>query len=242
MSGDKRWDEFNTIIDSEELEMKEKCLLLIIFRYVNFKTGYATPSRSLIKKLTGIKHNHTLDKYFNSLISKGFLYRESGKGIRSKYYVKVRPKNEPSSIIIPSAENESIVGAKIEPTVGAKIELQKENKRKEKEKIYIHWNSKNIIVHKSLSKVIEKAIDFALETYSENEIIAAIDTYDEILKSDFYFSHKWSLSEFLTKTNSISTFMNEGKNKKYYDEYLLKKNKTEIIKKSKPKKLRGWDN
>ena len=234
MADDKgRWEQFNIIIDMLDLDIKEKGLLLIIFRYVNYKKGYADPSRALIKKLTGISDNRTLDKLFDSLIEKGVLSRSSGKGTRSRYFIKVGGEITPSVNNVPSGE--------ITPTVGGKITPQKENKRKVKENnIYSHWNSKKIIVHKSLTKDMDKAIEKALKKYSENEIIQAIDTYSEILKSDFYFSHKWSLTDFLNRKNGINTFMDEGSNKNNYVEYLSKQNK-ENNKSTKPTKLRGWD-
>jgi hypothetical protein len=83
--------------------------------------------------------------------------------------------------------------------------------------IYSHWNSKKIIVHKSLSNDIEKSIEKALKKYSEEEIVQAIDTYSEILKSGFYFNYKWSLVDFLNRKNGISTFMEEGSNKTNYE-------------------------
>jgi len=136
-----RWKEFNLIVDNFNLDIKEKSLLLIIFRYVNYKKGYADPSRALIKKLTGISDNRTLDKIFDSLIEKGFLIRNSGKGKRSKYFIKVggeitpSVKNEPSGEITPS------VGGEITPIVGGEITPQKEKKRKLKENIYSDFDS-----------------------------------------------------------------------------------------------------
>lgn len=220
----KRWEEFNFIIDSLDLDVKEKGLLLIIFRYINYRTGYADPSRTLIKKLTGIKHNNTLDNLFDSLINKGFLIRESGKGKRSKYFIKVDIKIEPSLINMPSTKVEPLVGTEIEPAVGAKVEPQKENKKKIKENnIYSHifeyWNSKKIIVHKSLTKDMEKAIEKALKKYSQEKIVQAIEIYNEILESDFYFNYKWSLVDFLNRKNGISSFMEDGSNKANYESW-----------------------
>ncbi|WP_315069120.1 hypothetical protein [uncultured Clostridium sp.] len=83
--------------------------------------------------------------------------------------------------------------------------------------IYSHWNSKKIIVHKTFSMDIEKAIVKALKNYSQDEIVQAIDVYSEILKSEFYFSHKWSLVDFLGRKNGIRTFMEEGSNKVNYE-------------------------
>ncbi|WP_346920639.1 hypothetical protein [Clostridium sp. UBA7339] len=102
--GNYRWLQYNTIIDNTELDLKEKGLLLVMFRYVNYEKGYADPSRTLIKKLTGIKKDETLDKIFNSLIDKGVLIRESGKGGRSKYFIKVGGEITTNTKVVPSEE------------------------------------------------------------------------------------------------------------------------------------------
>lgn len=93
----------------------------------------------------------------------------------------------------------------------------KEKKRKDIKSIFDYWNSKEIIKHKKLTPVIEKAIQKSLDIYSEEEIRQAINLYGEILKSAFYFSYKWSLSDFLNRKNGISTFMEEGSNKANYE-------------------------
>lgn len=128
------------------------------------------------------------------------------------------------------------------------VVVEKDNKNTNKNtnienNIYSHWNSKKIIVHKSLNKEMEKATEKALKKYSDNEIVQAIDTYSEILESDFYFNYKWSLVDFLNRKNGISTFMEEGSNKANYDDYLNKKSKEKNNSTEKPKEihLRGWD-
>ncbi len=90
--------------------------------------------------------------------------------------------------------------------------------------IFSHWNSKNIINHKKITKEIEKATNKALKINSEDEIIQAINTYKKILDSDFYFNYKWSLRDFLTRKNGISTFTDEGSNKINYEEWRKKQN------------------
>lgn len=85
--------------------------------------------------------------------------------------------------------------------------------------IYSHWNSKKIIVHKSINKDIEKSIEKALKKYSDKEIVQAIDTYSEILESEFYFNYRWSLIDFLNRKNGISTFTEEGSNKANYESW-----------------------
>ncbi|WP_294379048.1 helix-turn-helix domain-containing protein [uncultured Clostridium sp.] len=165
MSDNTRWQQFNSIIDNEGLDIKEKGLLLILFRHVNYKTGYADPSRSLIKKKTGISDNRTLDKIFNSLINKGFLIRESGKGNRSRYFIKVGGEITPSVKNEPSGEVTPLLGGEITPIVGGEITPQKENKRKIKE---------NIKKEKGTN------LDKIINSYSDNEEL--INTICDFLK------------------------------------------------------------
>lgn len=186
----KRWQEFNSIVDSKELDIKEKGLLLILFRYVNYKTGYANPSRALIKKLYGTNKNDVLDKVMDSLINKGILSRVSGKGIRSKYYIKVGTQIEPSTTIEPSSTIGSKVGTKIEPIVGTKIEPQKEKKRKVKENIYINLTFIDDVIDKV--KITQGQYDKLVNKFDSsivNNQILALDNYIANGKGNKYKDH-----------------------------------------------------
>ncbi len=86
-----RWHQFNAIIDNNELNAKEKGVLLIIFRFIDSEAKYAYPSRKVIKRLAKITDNRTLDKILNTLIEKGFIKRKSGyTGRCSQYYLTVK--------------------------------------------------------------------------------------------------------------------------------------------------------
>ena len=87
------------------------------------------------------------------------------------------------------------------------------------EEIFNYWNSKKIIKHNNLREDIKKAIKKAIKNYSIDEIKQAIDTYSEILKSEYYFNYKWNLKDFLNRNNAISTFMEDGSNKANYEEW-----------------------
>ena len=186
-----RWDQFNLIVDDENLDVKEKGLLLILFRYINHKTGYANPSRELLKKLYGTKKNDVLDKVLSSLVKKGYLIRESGKGIRSKYYLKVGTQIEPSTIKEPSTKKGSAVGTQIEPTVGTQIEPQKEKEKKRKENIYIEL----------------KFID---------EIIDKVNITEEQYKS---LKSKFGMELLHKQIISLDNYIANGKGNKYKDHY-----------------------
>lgn len=204
MNESSRWNEFNSIIDTVDLDVKEKGLLLIIFRYVNHKTGYADPSRALLKKLYGTNKNDVIDKVINSLISKGYLYRESGKGVRSKYFVRIGTEIEPSIKIEPRSKTEPLLGSEIEPTLGTEIEPQKENKKKIKENIYSDLIKK--YPGKKIKSVRDKRLPKILKEYSIEEIERCINRYAEECKGR---EKKFILNE--------STFWN-GRYVDYLDE------------------------
>lgn len=208
-----RWEQFNSIVENESVDLKEKALLLILFRYINYEKKYADPSRATLKKLTGISDNRTLDKIFDSLINKGLLVRESGKGVRSKYFIKVGGENTLSGENTPSGE--------ITPSVGGEFTPQKENKKKIKENIYNSifdfWISKNIKKHRSLTNEMKKAIDKTIKDYSESEILEAISNYSVMYNDSAYqwCNYQWGLNEFLVRKDKdgirqIGMFLNEG--------------------------------
>ena len=103
----------------------------------------------------------------------------------------------------------------------------KEEKHKDVEDIFNYWNSKEIINHKKLTPAIEKAIDKALKIYSKEEMRQAIEIYSEILNSKFYFSYKWHISDFLSRKNGISTFMEDGSNRVNYEKWKKELDKNE---------------
>ncbi len=68
------------------------------------------------------------------------------------------------------------------------------------ERIFQRWNSKGIIQHRKLTDKIKRAINGALQDYTEEEICQAIDNYAVILSDDkYYWSYKWGLKEFLQR-------------------------------------------
>jgi hypothetical protein len=93
--------------------------------------------------------------------------------------------------------------------------------------IFNYWNTKNIIVHKTLTNDISKAIEKALKTYNETEIKTYIDRYATILNDKSYFwNYKWSLKDFLSRKEGISTFTDEGSKWNSYQEFLKKPKQT----------------
>lgn len=97
--------------------------------------------------------------------------------------------------------------------------------------IFNFWNDKEIIVHRSLTTKIEKAIDKALKEYTVEEIKQAIDNYNTVIKdNEYFFSYKWTLIEFLTRAKGgikqISMFLEDGSQ---WINYQNSKNKNKVI-------------
>ena len=71
--------------------------------------------------------------------------------------------------------------------------------------IYIHilnfWNLQETIQHKKVTDKIERSINGRLnEGYKEKDIKQAIKNYSKILRgTEYYFSHKWTLWDFLQR-------------------------------------------
>ena len=87
-------------------------------------------------------------------------------------------------------------------------------KEKLKKEIYISifetWNGLKIITHKKLTSDMKRAIDSARIDYTQEEIEQAARNYALIVKgSDYYFDHRWTLVEFLSRrhNNNIERFL-----------------------------------
>ena len=77
--------------------------------------------------------------------------------------------------------------------------------------IFEFWNEKKIIPHKCLTNEFGEAIEKALKTYTEEEIKCYIDRYAEVLKdTEYFFSYKWTLAQFLSRKEGISSFADDG--------------------------------
>ena len=74
--------------------------------------------------------------------------------------------------------------------------------------IYEHWQKQNIIIHKK--NTFKGDIKTALNKYSEEDIIKAIDTYSEVYKgTDTWFTHRWGLGEFLSRDKALKVFVDK---------------------------------
>lgn len=91
--------------------------------------------------------------------------------------------------------------------------------------IFNYWNGKQIIVHRDITDKIKDAICKALKQYSEEDIILCIERYATIVNDKQYFWHyKWSLTDFLSRKDGISSFTDEGSKWCSYQAFLKRPN------------------
>lgn len=88
------------------------------------------------------------------------------------------------------------------------------NNNKYNNKLYINifntWNETKINNEKILYPSVKNAIEYAINIYGENEVIAAIKNYNEIYYSDYYYDYSWNLVSFLRRQNGVKRFLNNG--------------------------------
>ena len=77
--------------------------------------------------------------------------------------------------------------------------------------IFDYWNSKKIVVHKNMTQELIKVLDKTLKLYSKEEVGHAIKHYAEMYHDkNYFFKYKWTLIEFLTRSNGLPEFLENG--------------------------------
>ena len=81
----------------------------------------------------------------------------------------------------------------------------------DEEQIFNHWNSKEIVKHRELTKPLKDEIKKKIKELGFDNIILGIDHYAEILQDKkYFFNYAWSLLDFLKRKNGITNFLEEG--------------------------------
>ena len=81
----------------------------------------------------------------------------------------------------------------------------------DEEQIFNHWNSKEIVKHRELTKPLKDEIKKKIKELGFDNIILGIDHYAEILQDKkYFFNYAWSLIDFLKRKNGITNFLEEG--------------------------------
>lgn len=169
----------------------------------NIQISVGNVSEDVISKFiqdeNGMYYNETLEVVIQKREAYSQSRSENGKkgGRPKKEAPENHIKNQEKTICLPYAkayENHS--------------ENENENIN---EIIFEYWNNSNIIKHRELTEDIKKAIEKSLKIYKVEEIKTYIERYAKVISDKDYFWHyKWSLKDFLTRKEGISSFTDEG--------------------------------
>jgi predicted phage replisome organizer len=108
-------------------------------------------------------------------------------------------------------KKQGLIGKSVDTTVETTSILPSISLSNSISTIFDYWNAKNIIKHRELTEDIKKAVEKALKTYKADEIKIYIDRYAKVIGDKTYFWHyKWSLKDFLSRKDGISSFTDEG--------------------------------
>lgn len=160
--------------------------------------------------IIGIKNKESLYRRMKKLVYAGILehYTKKSGGVFSCYRI-TENYYELTSSTKSTQKSEGIDSKVRTPTdskVGSKDSSIKEDSSIKyiTEKILSHWNNKeNLQTHKvdTVKLYIKKRHNDILKSYSENEILRAIDNYSDILMDNdkYYFSHRWPIWDFIIR-------------------------------------------
>ena len=184
-----------------------------------FKNDFFYREQNKMIEDTGLTE-YSVRKSIKELVEMEYLIAEK-KGMPAKVYYKVnllkfeiRSSRSIENDTSRGCENETSNNIYINNNINTNKNINKNKEKYKKENleaILDYWNSKNIIKHKSSTDILE-TINTALKTNTDEEIKLAIDHYKEVLDSNYFFSYKWSLVDFLKRKSGYKSFLNDGSN------------------------------
>lgn len=96
----------------------------------------------------------------------------------------------------------------------------------ELQELFDYWNSKGIVVHRTINEKMVQLLKKALDLYGQAQIKQAIENYSIVLNdSTYYFKTRWTIGDFVKQTNALPDFLANGIKWINYQEYLKKSKK-----------------
>lgn len=96
----------------------------------------------------------------------------------------------------------------------------------ELQELFDFWNSKGIVVHRTINEKMVQLLKKARDLYGQAQIKQAIENYSIVLSdSTYYFKTRWTIGDFVKQTNALPDFLPEGIKWINYQEYLKKSKK-----------------
>lgn len=162
---------------------------------------------------------------------------EAKKEYDRQYQAKKRLEQKEKLLVVNNRTTDSTMVGILDKEDKDK-EVLKENIIKEKnqpftskipqelQELFDYWNSKGIVVHRTINEKMVQLLKKALDLYGQAQIKQAIENYSIVLNdSTYYFSTRWTIGDFVKQTNALPDFLPEGIKWINYQEYLKKSKK-----------------
>lgn len=163
---------------------------------------------------------------------------EAKKEYDRQYQAKKRLEQKKKLLVVNSRTTDSTIVGIQDKEEDKDKEVLKENIIKEKnqpfspkipkelQELFDFWNSKGIVVHRTINEKMVKVLKKALDLYGQAQIKQAIENYSIVLSdSTYYFKTRWTIGDFVTQSNALPDFLPEGIKWINYQEYLKKSKK-----------------
>lgn len=178
--------------------------------------GHCWATNDYFSNLYGVSKT-SISKWINSLVKKGYVsseivYVEGTKQIDNRYLTIVSyPIKE--KLNTPVEENDNTHIKSITNIIPNKRNITRVNNTVNNKvlKIFEHWKSKGFYPQEQLTETKQKAIEKALKSYTDEQIISYIDNYSTVvLDEQYFFSQKWYIEKFLKQSNALPEFTENG--------------------------------
>ena len=163
---------------------------------------------------------------------------EAKKEYDRQYQAKKRLEQKKKLLVVNSRTTDSTIVGIQDKEEDKDKEVLKENIIKEKnqpfspkipkelQELFDFWNSKGIVVHRTINEKMVQLLKKALDLYGQAQIKQAIENYSIVLSdSTYYFKTRWTIGDFVKQTNALPDFLPEGIKWINYQEYLKKSKK-----------------
>lgn len=163
---------------------------------------------------------------------------EAKKEYDRQYQAKKRLEQKEKLLVVNNRTTDSTMVGILDKEEDKDKEVLKENIIKEKnqpfspkipkelQELFDYWNSKGIVVHRTINEKMVQLLKKALDLYGQAQIKQAIENYSIVLNdSAYYFSTRWTIGDFVKQTNALPDFLANGIKWINYQEYLKKSKK-----------------
>ena len=200
------------VLENEGLKPMEKLTLIMLIKFNNQLKGYAYPSLEVLKNHLGYSHIKYVIKIINSLITKGYIKKETVKQKNHYYILKGSVQKVHNVQNVPNVQNIPKDRAQNIPKDSVQnVHTKSINKSIKKNTIYISLSSIDEIIDKV--EISQEQYDKLITKFSKEIVhknIVELDNYITNGKGEKYKEHYRVLNAWCSKVDNINISNKEG--------------------------------